>query len=361
MVGTYRGYPLVAGFSGGEVVHLGVNLFGAEYKAASNTLLCDFAERYLLELLAEEDEQTRMRRMYDDGVALTGDLRRIPQLEREPLRFGITFVAGRIYRLEWHDGQTLVFSLSVPAQYELIRGLNKIELEGSFSRDVLRFRMPEDVPAPGADVTPDVTPDVTSDTTPDVMPDVPFDVTPDTTPDAGPAEQPVRLDEDLYVLRKGYYLLEQMTCEAYYTRSGERFEPVCDSLHPVESLHNLLSVGGMKSGYTLDVTLRKYGFRTEEFSCPLGRMVDFCLAQGCTPYVGIESEQQGTITAVLIMVNAEYGYNHVFKIVFDTHLLARREGRIAVTLNAYTPTHNLENLYDEERQTRHRGAPKIKL
>lgn len=345
VVGTFRGYPVLAGFCGGTVVHLGIDLFGAEYKAASNALLCDFTERYLLELLAEEDEQARMRRMYDDGVAVMGDLRRIPLLKREPLRFDVTSVPGKGCRMEWRDGNAVRFSISAPAQYELLRGMNKIELEESFRPAVLTYYGPAGLSG---------TSDPSGPTGPS---DLPADMSGPTARD----DEPVRLDSGLYVFRKGHYLLEQMECASYYTLRDGRYMAVCDTLHPVESLRNLFSGKVPDRDYTLDLTLRKYGFRTEEFSCPLGRVVDFCLAQGCTPYVGVESEEDGVITAVLIMVNAEYGYNHLFKIIFDTRLLGQGQGHVAATLNAYTPTHNLENLYDEERQTRHRGAPKIKL
>ena len=49
------------------------------------------------------------------------------------------------------------------------------------------------------------------------------------------------------------------------------------------------------------------------------------------------------------MVNKPAGYNHVFKFVVPMPVLKDAKGSIDVTLNAYVPTHNVNNLYSDEK------------
>lgn len=343
-VGTVREFPVVAEISGGRVVHVGVDLFGSEYKAASDALLCDFVERYLLELLAEEDEQARQRRLYDDGVGMVGDPMRIPSDWQTSLRFDVSCLSGRGYRMDWREGGEILFSISFPAQYELIRGTNKIELEDRFRPDVLAFG--DTAPAAASERAQSDSVRRTS--------------IPELWNLAGSDPEPA--ENGLYVIRRGTYILDQMACSAYYVRTDGGYLPVCDIRYPVESVCNLLSMRIPDTDFTVDVTLYKYGFKTERFTCPLDRLIGYCLAQGCTPYVGIEEVGEHSVTATLIMVNADYGYNHIFKFVFDTGSLGARRGRVSASLNVFTPTHNLENLYDETHRSRNRNAAiKIEL
>lgn len=322
VAGSFRQYPLVAVQRGGVVTHIGIRIFSDEYKAAAGELLCNFVERYLLELLVEPDEASRNRRMMDDGVAIVGDLERIPVMGHANFCCDITSLNGRQWRLSWHDALTPVLSLSAPAQFELIMGKNKIELEQGISDEIRRHDESRSRPVDVLEAEPTGT--------------------------------------GLYVCDRGCYLLEQMRAATYYKIADGGYRPVLEAARPVESLCNLLSLPECGAGYTLRIRQRKYGFRQDEFSCPLGRFVSFCREAGCVPYVGIEEEGIGRIVASLIMVNAEFGYNHILQVVFDPLQLRAGGGVISATLNAYTPTHNLENIYDDDEQNRPRDR-RIKL
>ena len=323
--GFYKEYPLTATCSNGTITHLGIRLFDPQFKSSLDPALCDFAERYLLEQLTSENEQERLRLMYSEGVNIDGLLSNIPLSDPE-ISFSIRYSDRGRYLLEWRKNGRSNFSISLPAQWELISGKNKIELEEGFQAEIL---------ASATSYTP-------------------------------AAVQTDRLEKTtskgVLIYKQGYYLLPQMLCAQYYTQTAEQLKAVVDPAHPAETLANLLSIPEISDGYLLTIVQQQYGFKSSSYTVPLAQFVSCCLSNGCKPYFGMEEIDDNRLEATLLMVNSQWGYNHILHITVDRQALKRGHGTIQATLHAYTPTHNLENLYDDERQSRTRGTTsKIKI
>ena len=333
---SYKGYPVVIERKDEEIAHIGITIFGNSLKNNSNEQIYRFIEQYLLELLTYQTKSDQAQRMFDDGVIIMGDLKDIPLLSSdEGIFLTETYEQGRGYNIEWSNGKS-TFSMSFTPKYELISGLNKIELENQFVKRVRAHKITKE-------------------------------------PSSYTGGDTIRISEDLFVVKNGFYILEQIECSKYLTYEKRRQKEsktnslgkdaidslstfncldsltlVCDEKYPIESLRNLLSTSSIQNEYTISVKINKYGFKQEVFSVPLSQLIDFCLQEGCAPYVGIEKAEDETITAVLIMVQPNYGYNHIFKIEFNSETLQDKTGIIYGVVNGYTPTHNVSNLYGED-------------
>lgn len=397
---SYKGYPVVIERKDEEISHIGIAIFSDSLKSNTYGQIYKFIEQYLLELLTYKTKGEQAQRMFDDGVIIMGDLKHIPLLSsHEWMSLSEIYEQSRGYKIEWSDSKS-TFSISFPPRYELISGLNKMELENQFASRARAHKITKELSSClGGD--------------------------------------PIRISEDLFVVRNGFYILEQMECSKYLTwnksvqrsltvadyistanqldtlfcqidtiknllknslskknkrRKGAKINNVgddgadslavtdticlrdtlnriytkdslpsfdyldsltliCDVSHPIESLRNLLSTSSIQNDYTITIKVNKYGFKQEVFSLPLSQLIDFCLQEGCTPYIGIEKVENETITAVLIMVQPNYGYNHIFKIEFNSETLKDKTGIIHGVVNVYTPTHNISNLYGEDNNT----------
>ena len=160
---------------------------------------------------------------------------------------------------------------------------------------------------------------------------------------------PIQLSGEVWVSGRGMY--EYPTCRnaMFFRKNADGdFVPVFSEEMPEESVRTICSVDcGLD--ITANLTFNRYGFKADHAKCPVGALVGFCLNEGCMPFVQIESRDDKEIVAALIMVNKPAGYNHVFKFEVPTPVLKDAKGSIDVTLNAYVPTHNVNDLYSDKK------------
>lgn len=156
--------------------------------------------------------------------------------------------------------------------------------------------------------------------------------------------EPVR--SNIYKQEAGHYQLESVKNISYFIESDGKFTPLVSSLYPEETVLTLCTVPTARN-YTLRIHQNRYGFETSDYDLPLNTVIEGCIVQGCTPYVGIESIDGNTIRLSLFMVNEVKGFNHLFQISLDKKILKRDKGVISAILNAYIPTGNVKTMYDE--------------
>ena len=159
---------------------------------------------------------------------------------------------------------------------------------------------------------------------------------------------PVQISNEVWVSGRGMYENETCRNAAFYTKTSDGdYVPVFSAGMPEESVRTICSVD---CGLDLiaKLTFNRYGFKADHAECPVGALVDFCLNEGCLPFVQIESRDENQIVAALIMVNKPAGYNHVFKFDVPISVIEAGKGVVEVTLNAYVPTHNVKNLYSDK-------------
>ncbi len=320
VVGYYKNYPIVAEWQSGIVTHLGIKLFEPELKQSTNKPLCDFVERYTLEELTCEDKDELKLKHFEDGVSKDGNLNAIFNRDGVLLRFN-TPTTGH-YELCWEDNEgNRLYGINLPANWSLISGEDKTELESNLHRRIREYTVTEKKPK---------------------------------APKASRLEK--TNTRDVYVYKRGHYIIPQMASALYFLKEGEEENPeynlIINSKYAAESLNNILSSPAVAKSYTVEITQKMYGFRETVYTLNMGQLLGYCMNEGCRPYIGIEQIDEMQIVATLLLVNPEWGYNHIMQITMNRKQIGLPNGKMKATINAYTPTHNLEALYDDERQMR---------
>lgn len=284
-----------------------------------------FVEQYFSELQSAGNKKTAERKMAADKFTIEhGNLASIALLN-DSLDTRITLDDKRRYTVSWLKNNKPIMSVSFPAQYELILGKNKYEAENMMKKMLLSFR-------PTA--------------TPRIQPKGDLNSTG---------------DENIYTESNGYYQVKSLRADHYYIKDKQGYRLLSDKRFPYETVANLTTTGQLPNLLQLNIIHKKYGNRQDTIDIPLNHWVLFCKEEGCTPYFGTEKEDGKSITATLIMNNRSLGYIHLLHFIFPLELLDKMEGTVTATLRTYIPTHNLENLFDDDTDTLRRKSPLFDL
>lgn len=312
----WQGYPITVHTDGqGKIDHLGLKLFNRQDSNDKDLLLIfNFVERYLLELLLLKDRQQLANMLISDRVNLEyGDF---PDLKKisDSLLLRISQDESGKYSVSWSDHQTgkIVYSLSFPVNYELILGMNKIEIENNLAKEIQLQAY--NIEVKGTVRIEDL------------------QLMPKTT--------------NHYIKQGVKYIIGALNSNLYYMKDkGDQFRLIYDNKYPIESLANLMITEEVDHSYQLDISQNKYGYKEASFQVPLKQWVRYCLNSGCVPYFGFEDENETEIRASVVMENRWLAYNHVLYITFSKDLLKQKSGSIKAKLHAYIPTHNVTDLF----------------
>lgn len=320
-----RNRLVVAEDSLGRIDHIGWEIFPAHIVRENPSPVYRFVERYLLELYLCKQLPTPAQRLKEDKVTL-----RFPGHEQETLRrnidqrlphFGtrtslLVLTDNNYYSVSVYEAGEPQFSIRFPIRYELLWGMNKKEAENSFYTNLAHY---QSVPARSNEPLP-----------------------PDKT------EELVAEADNCFVLPGDSYIIGAMNNDCFYRRTaGGIYLPVCDTLRAEASVRNLFLLPcGEK--VTASVKQRLYNRRMLEFDVPLHKLMAFCRAAGCRPYVGIETVTDEEVTGTVILMNPAYGYCHQLYFRVPTGILANLTAyKLQLELYAYVPTHNIGNLFYE--------------
>ena len=311
---TLKGYPVVVRYEAGEAVHAGVDIFGERPEDRTLCRLMDFVERYSLQMLLLDTDADRQMQMTLDGVSMPSFFE--TALHRDgPVRFELEHADQRKYTLRWgHEGEGLR-EMTFVSDYQLISGQNKIELENGFISALTAEPEGSGVPAPAPD--------------PKAL---------------------RRIGRNLYREYGGSYLIDAISHTTYFQKEKGEYVPVQSEDYPMESLFNLFELPVCSEGpWNLTLRVLKYGYQVETVEIPVHRFVNHCLAEGCTPYLGLESydRDSGEIVATLLMHNEMLSYDHVAKITANRSCFAEGGGTPEMTVSVYLPIQNIKNLFDE--------------
>ena len=292
-----RNVPVAVEFDSGEVVHIGLDLLGEDVRK-NNALVCNFVERYLLEsLLDNRSGKWSTEPMYG-RVVTQGDIFPVLRLKPEERSVSIAMDGEGTGSVSIAAGSDPLFSIRFPAEIQLLSGQDKEELEKAFLRKMTedrKFRKRE----------------------------VPRGLK--------------RVDRDLYVAENGFYEIEEAQNSAFFRKKGLQYVPLCESSHPTESILTLLTGYNRKKDYAVRATVHQYGFVNTELTVPLDNLIETCLAEGCIPYVGIESQTDESLVATLFMVNRPLGYSHTFQFTVNPEILDKTAGVLGAKAHLYTP------------------------
>ena len=250
-----------------EIEHVGFQMFDDVFRQNSYAPVCDFIERYFLELSLLPATSVKQRLQTDDVLLEDGQAEDFVTMAKGA-QVTIQSLDFKQYRAVWEkDGRTLV--MLFPMDYQLISGCNAIELEKNYLRDLSRYRSTSRAPQ-----SPDV---------------------------------PDGYDKEYFLQAGGTYLAESVSHDLYFRKAGGRWDLFCDAKKPEWSAYNLMlsavPVGGRESGWTLLLELDQYGYKSTPVSIPLSRWVSFCEDNDGLAYFTVKETTPSAVKGTVFVPN----------------------------------------------------------
>lgn len=293
--------------------HVGLSLFPESMKKVGNRVVMEFIERYLLQLQYPPATKTAAMMLRDDNVKFTkGSLATVDQLSHSD-QFNLSCELMK-YTATWQrEGKTLL-SITFPAEFELLRGMNFIEAQHLFEGESRK--------AVGA---------AKQGTPPGKQQMKPTDI------------------ENCYLLEGGYYLNPKLNANRYYIENSKgALLPLLSEDHPVESIANLMLCQDIARQRKLHITERLYGYEQKDFHLGLSQWIAFCRSEQCELYFGVQQLTPSSVKATVIAVNTTENYNHMLTLVIPFSAISNPAATIEAQLNCYLPTHNIRNLFGKD-------------
>lgn len=288
------------------------HLFSEEIKNEFPSVVYDFLERYLYEIDSLQNHNVNVnQKLHDDKVIfLTGKASTARKISEDAL-FSINKVDGKYYQVNWSDTLgTKILDLAFPMQYELLLGKSKNEIEKDFKATLLSYTK--------------------------------------YTPKSCFAEGMVTQEDScLMSIPITNYYVESLNT-ATFCSSAIDMKPTFSNKDNWHSAANLFQ-GCIEDieNYTLYVEQNLYGFKTISYSVPLLKWLAYCQSMKLKTYFAIEEEREDGLKALLIAQSQELGFNHMMSLIIPDNFVEKRNSVIKATLNAYIPTQNVKNLYQQ--------------
>lgn len=226
------------------VSHIGVSLFSDETKQMLDRGICNFLERYFLELLLQKDKAGVKLKLAEYHVSLRingqefgeghfHSVAEVLQIMSMPVNFALRHM-GKQAEAVWTFGNYHLHLL-FPLYRELIDGTDKKESDEELY-NLLQVAVFNPVNLVDGQVT----------------------------------RESLQLETDGVYIRKGEaFLIKFMSSDRYYMEENGMFVPLFWKQYPEYSMSNLFLTYRNGDGKTLQITHRKYGHFTPEISIPL--------------------------------------------------------------------------------------------
>ena len=296
----------------GVVDHIGFKLFNDALIDEESQVPMYFIERYFLELLMkptdiEIDIDTKQNKVNLFSNVYTGKTRQIVKQVIKACS-DETYVsvqnAHANYKMAVVAGEKQILTIDMPARYELLQGITKLEAEQQFIDKLMDY----------------------SRTAPELVLDV--------------KESDLTQGIVDYSANDGYYLIENIRSTSYYDLDNGVVTPVYSDdnrLHSVYNIFNCTKDFGVQATVTESTY---YGKLKLEIS--LAKLMQYLRASGCQVYTGIEEIEKGKVTGVSMAVNAALGYQHQIQFVVPSSIFEDpASAKVELKMHCYVPIHNL--------------------
>ena len=294
-----------------QAVHLGFDLFKDHEITPAEREVYYFLENSLLNLALQSSFAELMKAAEKRSIVLLLDNNKVTKSNNVSIpfsaviksnRFGIRCENGH-YFCVWALPANKSFSLSFPADLNIITGMDKGELELSLKEALKSFATPNTLLSEYSGET--------------------------------------QLPNGLYVQRGGQWQDDNFRSDIYLTKkNATEYLPVFSEQFPAESIANLFLCNMPVAGIRLAITQSLYGNQQESYTVALLQLKAF-LSQYTQPYYGIQEESATSLQATVIYHNTVYQYIHMLVLEIDkATLFGAGEKTLQATLYAYIPQHN---------------------
>lgn len=296
----------------GQIDNIGFKIVDDVLRTGQNGIVLQFLERYILEILMNEnDEQIaldlKMNNVKFHSDEYTGTTRQVLRkfVQHSSAKNSIFVQHSSVtYTVNFREENTSILTATFPARYELLLGTSKLESEERFYGNLMKFCTNYKAPEMGV-TSADLTQTATN-----------------------------------YTAHDGYYLIENLKSNSYYFLQGEEVIPVYTDDNRLHSIYNIFNCD-KDFGLTAKVTQSMYRGKMN-FDIPIIQMIQFIKSEGCSIYTGIEKITRESITGVVIAVNPALGYHHQLQFTVPTKAVANPTAyNIEIMMHSYIPIHNL--------------------
>lgn len=314
---TFRNRTITVIVEYNVIQHIGYAVFTPSQRQMASAVVCNFLERYALEVsLPMKCGKSVERQLDEDGIFFKwNDFNFFRQLENDTT-YCITVenLDNRRYTVKWSKDEKEAFYVNFPIEHDLLTGTDMLENE----RRILDEIQNTDSMLIYQDVLADST------------------------------RLKMTWQGKYYVLPGKSYYIEQLNNNRYYRKNADNsYEFLYQQDFMVESLSNLLTTGSIDNSYDLEIRLLKYGFVQDTVTVKLNQWLNFCQRHRCTAYFGMISTTAEKANFELIMQDKEMGYIHLMNLTMNISEIEDRKGIIKARLSCYIPTTRIKYLFDE--------------
>lgn len=314
--GVLHNQPLYADINDkGVVTHIGFRFFPDELKSDNKGIL-EFIERYFLELSFCSDNNQRKQKMQDDKfIFLLGNYPECFSLI-EGADFKLSKIDDKYYEATWGKDGVNKLSVAFPIWCELLTGMPLNEIQKTLYQSIKE--------------------------------------SPDSLQLLEDLTDMIKLEDRVYGTNpvKHYELTELVNRRYYKKNNGSEFSAIYDTCHFNYSMANLFHIPDFGHERELHIKQNLYGFKSVTFTVSVSEWVCYCLKEGMEVYFSIENETIENIKAVVLAENKNWGYNHLLSVTIPRDFISNPTVKLTATLNAFIPTHNVRNLYQEYKDKR---------
>ena len=147
-----------------------------------------------------------------------------------------------------------------------------------------------------------------------------------------------------YTQADSYYMSPMVRNDIYYTRKSKRKEwrLVDDAARATKTINNWMVAVDSENELPLEITVDKYGYEVDSVQTTYKAWQQLCMEEGCQPYYGLKSKNDGVYAGTVFMVNRTGGYVHLLSINTPESALKDRKSSMShARMYAYIPLYNV--------------------
>ena len=301
---SYRQHPLtIRKNEWGEIEHIGLRLFPQALRQLQPLPIYDFLERYLLaRIVTPSTTEDGIKMQWDKMHFNIGSAATALKLDTTAA-FRNEYIDLHAYRVSWTVEDKKMLEISFDMNYQLLTGCDAVELEHRFIRHLNRYQT-----------------------------------------HAANTSRQLPKEGTEYTLADSYYMSPMVRNDIYYTRKSKKkaWTLVNNATRPTKTIGNWMVAPDSDNALPLEITVDKYGYEVDSVLTTYRAWQQLCMEEGCQPYYGLKSKNDGIYAGTVFMVNRTGGYVHLLSI--DTPETALKDPKATLSharMYAYIPLYNV--------------------
>lgn len=286
-------------------------IFPAESYQSEQGYVYQFIDRYFYELGKINKSSDLLQKLNDDKVYFAqGTVSDIANLS-ETTPFTLNRIEDRYFEVTWREEEKVNVTILFPVSFELLLGKTKADIEKGIESEIKASGQLKRMVIPSKD-------------------------------------QLIPLSDGVFHTNpRQHYELESLNDCCYY------IEDSLGKFHLLKAQDKLeFSVLNMmhycpQQDYTIEVEQNVYGFKQQHFTMQLSQWLSYCKSKNITIYAAMEEELADVLKILVVAECKELAFNHMLSIYVPKDCLSNSSKAWKAQMNAYIPTHNVKNLYQQ--------------